>query len=105
MSYTYTTTETEQEHAERLGEDETQGEYQWCGECSKLVRVTAGCEHDPRFKTETVMITLVCSCGYRTCCRIVDFGLPDELFEEFIYPIPVQYERDILARRMKSEGN
>ncbi len=104
MGYNYLSTESDEEHAEREGADETQAEYTWCDECMKYLRTDVGCEHDVKSKGETILHTLICSCGYHTCGLITRYGLPEETFHLRIEPIPSQVVRDRTALEIRSDG-
>lgn len=100
---TYTETETEIEHAEREGADETQEETRWCRSCGTAATEDCDTGHKSRIVVE--MATLICSCGYKTCGAITRFGLPEPTFHGQIEPIPSQYARDVRALEIRSEAS
>lgn len=56
-------------------------------------------------KAKSVRIKVICSCGSYQCGAIGAFGHPDRtVYEPEIKPLPTQWERDQLARRLKMGG-
>lgn len=47
-------------------------------------------------------ITVVCSCGSRTCSEIGRYGHPEPLYQSAIEPIPGQHARDVKALALKA---
>ena len=97
----YLSTETEAEHEERAGAEETSEEVRWCTRCRRA-ETEACASHDKAVKTE--QRTLVCSCGFKTCPLIHRYGLSVPTFEGEIRPIPSQFSRDRRALDIKAEG-
>lgn len=122
MAYQYTTTETEAEHAERIGADETSEETRWCDTCDAWEAAETVCEKAieaaldaeeaaalanrpaPKIVVKTQRQTLICSCGYKTCCMIGTFGLTVPTFKGDIEPIQSQMIRDRRALQIKAGG-
>jgi hypothetical protein len=123
VAYQYTTTETEAEHAERIGVDETSEETRWCDTCSVWEAAELVCEKavaaalaaeeaailanrppPARIVARMRRQTLICSCGHRTCRMINRYGLTVPTFRGDIEPIPSQYARDRRALEIKAGG-
>lgn len=118
MGYNYLSTDTDAEHCERYGVDETSEETRWCGTCNVWEPSETVCEkaEAARLAEEQARVvkpvtkpiirrqTLICSCGSKTCAMIVHFGLTERTFSGEIYPIPSQVIRDTRAREIKAGG-
>jgi hypothetical protein len=99
----YTTIETEDpEHGDRAGVDDTRAELRWCDQCSKFVPV---CDHDQpvtaKDQVKTILATVICSCGSKTCGMIGAFGHPEPIYKEAILPLPGQTAKDAKALELK----
>lgn len=107
--YNVTTTETEIEHGDRYGVEDTSQEERWCETCGVWEAESYVCERAQAAQAEeeekiTRRTKLVCSCGSFTCGAIVYFGLSVPTFEDAIQPIPSQFRRDATARQLKQAG-
>ncbi len=107
----YLTLETEDDHCERVGAEETSEDTVWCAAHGTWERADTFCEArataaetQPKARVITRRQTLICSCGFRTCSLITLYGLTEPTFRGRIEPIPSQYQRDRLAREIKSGG-
>lgn len=118
--YNYLTTETEEEHAERVGADEESVERVWCDACQGFSYGTTEClreEHAAKVaelaaKAETLAIAtrpprvervkVMCSCGYSTCPLTWKYGLPVPMYRQEIRPLPTQPIRDMRAVELKA---
>lgn len=122
-SYNYTTTETEAEHAERTGAEETSEETRWCDTCQGWESTATACDlaaeaaklaAEEAAAAGRVLVTppaarvvrqkVICSCGYYTCAQIVRFGLIVPVFRAEIEPIPSQVTRDRRALQLRQEA-
>lgn len=103
MMYQYLRTETEEEHAERLGVDETTALWGGEDETSELSRRL---REEPQLAAlvpkRAVRVTLVCSCGFTTCPVIGRYGLPRPVFHAEIEPIQSQCARDRRALELRA---
>lgn len=101
MNYTKSTFE-EPEHGDRIGVDDTRTELRWCDQCNKYVQV---CAHDQPLSTKdpvkTILATVICSCGSKTCALIGNLGHPEPVYKEAILPLPDQYQKDVKAAELK----
>lgn len=104
MDYQYTTAETETEHSERAGADEETTTSYYCATCAAHFPAALDCGHDATERSAVKAEPMICSCGSKTCGAIVTFGLPVSVFHPVIEPIPSQYERDRLAREIRSSA-
>lgn len=103
MNYTKSEIE-EPEHGDRAGVDDTRTELRWCDECNKYV---PACPHDQPLTSKnpvrTILSTVICSCGSKTCGAISMFGHSVPIYEEAIKPLPDQQQRDTRALELKGE--
>lgn len=108
-NYNVTTTESEIEHGDRYGVEDTSQEERWCETCGVWEAESYVCEAAQAAQAEeeekiTRRTKLICSCGSFTCGAIVRFGLSVPTFEGDIQPIPSQHVRDIRALEIKAAG-
>ena len=105
----YLETETEEEHAERVGVDAESIERVFCPGCQAYSYGTSECLQPQHAETkraaEALMadqVLLICSCGHHTCSLIHRFGLPVPIYLPEIAPLPTQPIRDVRAIEIKA---
>jgi hypothetical protein len=102
--FQYLLTETEEQHAERVGAEAES--VLWGGEdeneTSELSRrLRADPEAVVKVPARAVTVKRICSCGSYTCSEIRRFGLPEPVYLAEVAGLPTQYERDRRAAALQ----